>query len=241
MFCCFLDIDEVAILAQVKVNAGAFALAADFASSRRLSQLCAEFNMANVLMQVDDEKKRKDREPESAGAEGPATFKTPRTGIIQRPADLAPLQAVPQAPQMVDISKLESMFEKFTTKFSKDVKNVGDKLDRHVDAMKVGHADMDKRIIDHDARLDEATAQITRMQNDLAEIRKTLANAGTATRGASAPPAGARKAGHADLSVFEHSQAQISPRAFQIPIPTSICLQKVGVDTAENEPPKVWR
>ena len=105
MFCCFLDIDEVAILAQVKVNAGAFALAADFASSRRLSQLCAEFNMvdAPIFVQRDSSKRsesvlKADDKENSDTAEG---FKTPRTDIangslLPRPADPPPLQTAPR-------------------------------------------------------------------------------------------------------------------------------------------------
>ena len=81
MFCCFLDIDEVAILAQVKVNAGAFALAADFASSRRLSQLCAEFNMvdAPIFVQRDSSKRGESVPKADESSDTAEGFETPRT------------------------------------------------------------------------------------------------------------------------------------------------------------------
>ena len=86
-------------LVQVNVNAGAFALASDFASSRGLSQLCAEFNIADapIFVQRDSSKRsesvlKADDKENSDTAEG---FKTPRTdhasgSLLPRPADLPP-------------------------------------------------------------------------------------------------------------------------------------------------------
>ena len=109
-------------------------------------------------------------------------FKTPRAdpangSLLARPADLPPLQTAPGpplAPQMVDVSTLENMFEKFSTQIATNLKQIGTKLDLHIKAASVAQAATDKKLEEHDKRLTDATTKIEGFQKEMEEIRKTL-------------------------------------------------------------------
>ena len=119
-------------------------------------------------------------------------------------------------PQLVDASKLESMFEKFTEKISTDVKSLATKFDLHVQAMAVVHEDHDERLTDHGKQLSDTAERVNNIdsklegvQKEIDEMRKSLANPGSSSRGTSAPPAGSRKVDLSNLTAFEHNQEQI--------------------------------
>ena len=157
---------------------------------------------------------------ESDGDLGPAKFQTPRSDAPSNAGSLLFPQAPPMpntnTPQLVDASKLESMFEKFTEKISTDVKSLATKFDLHVQAMAVVHKDHDERLTDHGKQLSATTERVNNIdsklegvQKEIDEMRKSLANPGSSSRGTSAPPAGSRKVDLSNLSAFEHNQAQI--------------------------------
>ena len=187
--------------------------------------------MANVSMQI-----KRSADESGDTAEG---FKTPRAdpangSLLARPADLPPLQTAPGpplAPQMVDVSTLENMFEKFSTQIATNVKQIGTKLDLHIQAASVAQAATDKKLEEHDKRLTDATTKIEGFQKDIEEIRKTL-KTGAAARGASAPPAGARNAGTCDLSAFDSSRAQIDAVKTKL----EIVFNAYAFDLANAEP-----
>ena len=156
----------------------------------------------------------------SDGELGPAQFQTPRSEGPTHAGSLLFPQAPPMpntnTPQLVDASKLESMFEKFTEKISTDVKSLATKFDLHVQAMAVVHKDHDERLTDHGKQLSATTERVNKIdskledvQKEIDEMRKSLANPGSSSRGTSAPPAGSRKVDLSNLSAFEHNQAQI--------------------------------
>ena len=157
---------------------------------------------------------------ESDGDLGPAKFQTPRSDAPSHAGSLLFPQAAPMpntnTPQLVDASKLESMFEKFTEKISTDVKSLATKFDLHVQAMAVVHKDHDERLTAHNKQLSDTTERVNNIdsklegvQKEIDEMRKSLANPGSSSRGTSAPPAGSRKVDLSNLSAFEHNQAQI--------------------------------
>ena len=76
------------------------------------------------------------------------------------------------------------MFEKFTTQIATNVKQIGTKLDLHIQAASEAQAATDKQLKDHDKRLTDATTKIEGFQKDIEEIRKTL-KTGAAARGSS--------------------------------------------------------
>ena len=159
-------------------------------------------------------------------------FKTPRAdpangSLLARPADLPPLQTAPGpplAPQMVDVSTLENMFEKFSTQ-------IGTKLDLHIKAASVAQAATDKKLEEHDKRLTEGKKATDDLLKEMEEIRKTL-KTGAAARGASAPPAGARNTGNYDLSAFDSSRAQIDAVKTKL----EIVFNAYAFDLANAEP-----
>ena len=116
-------------------------------------------------------------------------------------------------PQLVDASKLESMFEKFeknlTEKISSDVKSLATKFDLHVQAMAVVHKDHDERLSATTERVNKIDSKLEDVQKEIDEMRKSLANPGSSSRGTSAPPAGSRKVDLSNLTAFEHNQEQI--------------------------------
>ena len=159
---------------------------------------------------------------ESDGDLGPAKFQTPRSDAPSHAGSL--LARIPQAPpmpntntpQLVDASKLESMFEKFTEKISTDVKSLATMFDLHVQAMAVVHKDHDERLTAHNKQLSDTTERVNNIdsklegvQKEIDEMRKSLANPGSSSRGTSAPPAGSRKVDLSNLTAFEHNQEQI--------------------------------
>ena len=154
---------------------------------------------------------------ESDGDLGPAKFQTPRSDAPSHAGSLLFPQAPPMpntnTPQLVDASKLESMFEKFTEKISK---KFTEKFDLHVQAMAVVHKDHDERLTDHGKQLSATTERVNKIdskledvQKEIDEMRKSLANPGSSSRGTSAPPAGSRKVDLSNLTAFEHNQEQI--------------------------------
>ena len=154
---------------------------------------------------------------ESDGDLGPAKFQTPRSDAPSNAGSLLFPQAPPMpntnTPQLVDASKLESMFEKFTEKISK---KFTEKFDLHVQAMAVVHKDHDERLTDHGKQLSATTERVNKIdskledvQKEIDEMRKSLANPGSSSRGTSAPPAGSRKVDLSNLTAFEHNQEQI--------------------------------
>ena len=126
---------------------------------------------------------------ESDGDLGPAKFQTPRSDAPSNAGSLLFPQAPPMpntsTPQLVDASKLESMFEKFTEKISTDVKSLATKFDLHVQAMAVVHKDHDERLTDHSKQLSATAERVTNIdsklegvQKEIDEMRKSLANPG---------------------------------------------------------------
>ena len=190
--------------------------------------------MANASMQI---KRSVDESGDTA--EGPDKFKTPRNepangSLLPRPTDLPPLQTAPGpplAPQMVDVSTLENMFEKFSTQIATNLKQIGTKLDLHIKAASVAQAATDKKLEEHDKRLTEGKKATHDLLKEMEEIRKTL-KTGAAARGASAPPAGARNTGNYDLSAFDSSRAQIDAVKTKLEIVFNAC----AFDSANAEP-----
>ena len=188
-------------------------------------------SMANASMQI-----KRSADESGDTAEG---FKTPRAdpangSLLARPADLPPLQTAPGpplAPQMVDVSTLENMFEKFSTQIATNLKQIGTKLDLHIKAASVAQAATDKKLEEHDKRLTEGKKATHDLLKEMEEIRKTL-KTGAAARGASAPPAGARNTGNYDLSAFDSSRAQIDAVKTKLEIVFNAC----AFDSANAEP-----
>ena len=82
--------------------------------------------------------------------------------------------------------------------------------------MAVVHEDHDERLTDHGKQLSDTAERVTNIdsklegvQKEIDEMRKSLANPGSSSRGTSAPPSGSRKVDLSNLSAFEHNQAQI--------------------------------